>query len=184
MSGRAGMAIQGGVIFACVAAYFFLKKKKYTDPSICRYSYACHHPWPVGWQDRQFYERGRIRPSHGALDTESCTRRPHLAYKTYGPPQPLWPAEVMGMSGRPDHFLPFDLVLLLQAPQRHDVLSFILCFIPSCDSFLNFFRGDYGTYALDLKSAQITALIGFVIAAAFFIYFYFKNSIFEEPKAD
>lgn len=32
---QGGMAIQGGVIFACVAAYFYLKKAQDTSPALC-----------------------------------------------------------------------------------------------------------------------------------------------------
>ena len=40
--------------------------------------------------------------------------------------------------------------------------------------FLENFRGDYGTLALGLKSAQLTALAGFVAAGAVFIFFSIK----------
>lgn len=91
------MAIQGGVIFACVAAYFFLKKKNipilpFADivtpaiilgQSVGRIANfmngdAFGHPTGLGY--------GILYPATT------------LAYKTYGP-QPLWPAEVWECQG-------------------------------------------------------------------------------------
>ena len=60
---QGGMAIQGGVIFACVAAYFFLKKK---NIPILPFADIVTPAIILGQSVGQFYERGRIRPSHGA----------------------------------------------------------------------------------------------------------------------
>ncbi|WP_443984846.1 prolipoprotein diacylglyceryl transferase, partial [Dialister hominis] len=178
---QGGMAIQGGVIFACVAAYFFLKKKNipilpFADivtpaiilgQSVGRIANfmngdAFGHPTGLGY--------GILYPATT------------LAYKTYGP-QPLWPAEVWECQGDLIIFCLLIWYSCFKHPKGTTFCLYIMLY-SLLRFFLEFFRGDYGTYALDLKSAQITALIGFVIAAAFFIYFYFKNSIFEEPKAD
>lgn len=178
---QGGMAIQGGVIFACVAAYFFLKKKNipilpFADivtpaiilgQSVGRIANfmngdAFGHPTGLGY--------GILYPATT------------LAYKTYGP-QPLWPAEVWECQGDLIIFCLLIWYSCFKHPKGTTFCLYIMLY-SLLRFFLEFFRGDYGTYALDLKSAQITALIGFVIAAAFFIYFYFKNSVFEEPKAD
>ena len=178
---QGGMAIQGGVIFACVAAYFFLKKKNipilpFADivtpaiilgQSVGRIANfmngdAFGHPTGLGY--------GILYPATT------------LAYKTYGP-QPLWPAEVWECQGDLIIFCLLIWYSCFKHPKGTTFCLYIMLY-SLLRFFLEFFRGDYGTYALDLKSAQITALIGFVIAAAFFIYFYFKNSVFEGPKAD
>ena len=48
--------------------------------------------------------------------------------------------------------------------------------------FLEFLRGDYVSLTLGLKSAQMTSVIAFVIAAAVFIYLHFKGSVDEPPQ--
>ena len=50
--------------------------------------------------------------------------------------------------------------------------------------FLEYFRGDYGTLAFGLKSAQLTALAGFAGALLFFIYFSirYRDDAKEEGK--
>ena len=165
---QGGMAIQGGVIFACVAAYFFLKKKNipilpFADivtpaiilgQSVGRIANfmngdAFGHPTGLGY--------GILYPATT------------LAYKTYGP-QPLWPAEVWECQGDLIIFCLLIWYSCFKHPKGTTFCLYIMLY-SLLRFFLEFFRGDYGTYALDLKSAQITALIGFVIAAAFFIYF-------------
>lgn len=95
-----------------------------------------------------------------------------LAYHTYGA-QPLWPAEVWECQG---DLLIFVLLLWYGCKTRAEGTTF--CLYIMLYSLLRFFlenyRGDYGTLALGLKSAQLTSLTAFAGAFILFLYFHFE----------
>ncbi len=169
---QGGMAIQGGVLFASVAGYFYLKKHKipvlyFADtiaPAII-FGQAIGRIANFMNGDAFGHPTGS---NFGLLYPETT-----LAYHTYGP-QPLWPAEVWECQG--------DLIILglllwyssFKQP-KGTVFTLYIMLYSLLRFFLEFFRGDYGTLAFGLKSAQLTSLLGFSIALCFFIYFYFKN---------
>lgn len=130
---QGGMSIQGGIIFACIAAYFYLKKNQipvlpFADTvtpgivlgqavgRIANFMNGDAFGHPTG------QDFGLLYP-----DTT-------LAYHTYGS-QPLWPAEVWECQG--------DLLILfcfsgMDAKYGQKELPFvsISCFILSFASFL------------------------------------------------
>ena len=95
-----------------------------------------------------------------------------LAYRTYGA-QPLWPAEVWECQG--------DLIilglLLWYACFKHargTTFCLYIMLYSLLRFFLEFFRGDYGSLAFGLKSAQLTSLTSFTCALLVFIFFSVK----------
>lgn len=72
---QGGMAIQGGVIFACVAAYFFLKKK---NIPILPFADIVTPAIILGQSVGRIanFMNGDAFGHPTGLDTESCTRRP------------------------------------------------------------------------------------------------------------
>ena len=86
-----------------------------------------------------------------------------LAYHTYGD-QPLWPAEVW--EGQLDLVI-FALLLIFRCRKHKDGQAFALyIMLYSLARFaLEFLRGDYAEPVLGtLHSAQVTALVGFLLA--------------------
>ena len=168
---QGGMAIQGGVIFACIATYFYLKSHDipvlpFADivtPSII-FGQAIGRIANFMNGDAFGHPTGA---AFGILYPNTT-----LAYRTYGA-QPLWPAEVWECQG--------DLIILglllwyssFKQP-RGTVFSLYIMLYSLLRFFLEFFRGDYGTLALGLKSAQITSLTAFVGAFIGFLYFSFR----------
>lgn len=169
---QGGMAIQGGIIFACIAAYFYLKKHQipvlpFADTvtpgiilgqaigRIANFMNGDAFGHPTG------QDFGLLYP-----DTT-------LAYHTYGA-QPLWPAEVWECQG---DLLIFVLLLWYGCKTRPEGTTF--CLYIMLYSLLRFFlenyRGDYGTLILGLKSAQLTSLAAFAGAFILFLYFHFKH---------
>ena len=96
-----------------------------------------------------------------------------LAYQTYGS-QPLWPAEVWECQG---DLLIFVFLILYSCEKRPKgtIFSLYLMLYSILRFFLEYFRGDYQILLWGLKSAQITAVIGFLCACTAFIYFYIKD---------
>ena len=96
-----------------------------------------------------------------------------LAYHTYGT-QPLWPAEVWECQG---DLIIFIILIWFNCSKRPHGTTFCLYIIlySLLRFFLEYFRGDYGTLALGLKSAQITSLIAIFFSLTAFIYFYFSK---------
>ena len=163
--------IGGRLIFACIAGYIFLKKRhipvlQFADiiaPAII-FGQA------IG-RIANFMNGDAFGHPTGA-DFGILYPSTTLAYHTYGA-QPLWPAEVWECQG--------DLIilgLLLWYSCFKHARGTTFCLYIMLYSLLRFFlenfRGDYGTLALGLKSAQLTALAGFVGAAVVFVYFSIK----------
>jgi len=102
-----------------------------------------------------------------------------LAYHTYGM-QPLWPAEIW--EGQIDVVI-FALLLIFRAfPHgRGQCFALYVMLYSTARFFLEFLRGDYTNLVFGLfKSAQMTSLVAFTLAAIFFVYC--RNKKEEEPK--
>lgn len=168
---QGGMAIQGGVLFACIAGYVFLRKHHIPVlPFADTVAPAIIFGQAIGRIANFMNGDAFGHPTGQAFGLlyPSTT----LAYHTYGA-QPLWPAEVWECQG--------DLIIL-------GLLIWYSCFKHACGTtfclyiilysllrfFLEFFRGDYITLAFGLKSAQITSLVAFLAAFAFFLFFTFR----------
>ncbi|MBR2216658.1 MAG: prolipoprotein diacylglyceryl transferase [Selenomonadaceae bacterium] len=102
-----------------------------------------------------------------------------LAQQTYGA-QPLWPAEVW--EGQLDMVI-FALLLMYRATDHHQGQCFALyVMLYSLARFsLEFFRGDYTEPVLSIfKSAQMTSIIAFSLAAVAFLYLHFSHKAKDE----
>ena len=181
---QGGMAIQGGVIFACVAAYFYLRKHKIPVlPFADTVTPAIIFGQAIG-RIANFMNGDAFGHPTGAnfgiLYPDTT-----LAYRTYGA-QPLWPAEVWECQG--------DLIilglLLWYACFKHargTTFCLYIMLYSLLRFFLEFFRGDYGSLAFGLKSAQLTSLTTFTCALLVFIFFsvkYRADAKVEENPGD
>ena len=104
-----------------------------------------------------------------------------LAFHTYGN-QPLWPAEIWEC--QLDVFI-FALLLIFRATNHAKGQAFALYIMlySAARFFLEYLRGDYNELVLGLfKSAQMTSLVAFAIALAFFLWLGFKKHTAEPPK--
>ena len=93
-----------------------------------------------------------------------------LAYRTYGD-QPLFPAEVWECQL---DIVIFALLLIFRTTNYFcgQCFSLYVMLYAAARFFLENFRGDYTNLVFGLlKSAQMTSVIAFIIAAGFFIYF-------------
>lgn len=93
-----------------------------------------------------------------------------LAYRTYGD-QPLFPAEVWECQL---DIVIFALLLIFRTTNyfRGQCFCLYVMLYAVARFFLENFRGDYTNLVFGLlKSAQMTSVIAFIIAAGFFIYF-------------
>lgn len=176
---QGGMAIQGGLVFACTAAYFYLKKHRIPIlPFADTVAPAIILGQAVGRIANFMNGDAFGHPTGGdfGLLYPSTT----LAYQTYGA-QPLWPAEVWECQGDIIIF-----VILLWASCFKHAKGTIFCLYIMLYSLLRFFleflRGDYGTLLWGLKSAQLTSLAAFTAAALFCLYFYLKEKDEEDMK--
>ena len=169
---QGGMAIQGGLLFAFVAAFIYLKK--HDIPVLDFADTVC--PSVILGQ-----AVGRIanfmngdafgHPTGG--DFGLLYPNTTLAYATYGD-QPLWPAEVWECQG---DILIF-VVLLWYLSFRHakgTAFCLYIMLYAVLRFFLENFRGDYGTLAFGLKSAQLTSIAAFVIAAVCAVIFTLRD---------
>lgn len=178
---QGGMAIQGGLVFASVAAYFFLRKRKIPIlPFADTIAPAVILGQAIG-RIANFMNGdafGHPTGSDFGLLYPSTT----LAYQTYGA-QPLWPAEVWECQG--DMLI---FVALLWYSSFKYAKGTVFCLYIMLYSVLRFFleylRGDYGTLLFGLKSAQLTSVTAFLIAGAFFLYFHFKYKDQAEVISD
>ena len=169
---QGGMAIQGGVILASIAAYFYLKKYKIPVlPFADTVAPAIILGQAVG-RIANFMNGDAFGHPTGS-DFGLLSPHTTLAYKAYGS-QPLWPAEVWECQG---DLLIFVLLIwyICEKRPRGTVICLYVMLYSLLRFFLEYFRGDYVHLTFGLKSAQVTALGGFMIATALFIYFYWKN---------
>lgn len=99
-----------------------------------------------------------------------------LAYHTYGD-QPLWPAEVW--EGQLDVVI-FALLLMYRTTKHAKGQCFALYVMLYCVArfFLEYLRGDYtAPVLLGIHSAQMTSVIGFIIAGAIFVGLEVRNHL-------
>ena len=176
---QGGMAIQGGVLLGTIAGYLYTKKHK-----IDTWAFADIVAAPAVIMGQAI---GRIanllngdafgRPtgsSFGIIYPDTT-----LAHQVYGN-QPLWPAEVW--EGQIDIII-FVLLLALRTTNHAKGQVFIAYTVlySIARFFLEFLRGDYGTLAFGLKSAQLTSLAVIIIGTALFIWVGLKGQKISEP---
>ena len=169
---QGGMAIQGGLLFAIIAAYFFLKQK---NIPILSFANTIAPAIILGQSVGRIanFMNGDAFGHPTGMNFGLLYPNTTLAYQTYGS-QPLWPAEVWECQG---DLLIFVFLILYSCEKRPKgtIFSLYLMLYSILRFFLEYFRGDYQILLWGLKSAQITAVIGFLCACTAFIYFYIKD---------
>ena len=169
---QGGMSIQGGIIFACIAGYIYLTYHKIPVlPFADTVAPAIIIGQAIGRIANFMNGDAFGRPtgeSFGLLYPDTT-----LAYQTYGP-QPLWPAEVWECQG---DLLIFIILICYNSSKHAKGTTFCLYIMlySLLRFFLEYFRGDYGTLAFGLKSAQLTSSAAIFIAFIAFIYFYYAD---------
>ncbi len=97
-----------------------------------------------------------------------------LAFRTYGA-QPLWPAEVWECQL---DIVIFSLLLIFRSTNyvKGQCLALYVMLYSAARFVLEFFRGDYTHLAFGLlKSAQLTSVVAFSIAAIAFVFLAFRR---------
>ncbi|MBP2650745.1 MAG: Prolipoprotein diacylglyceryl transferase [Firmicutes bacterium] len=165
---QGGMAIQGGVIFGFLAGYVYTKHHNidtwaFTDIVAAP---AIIIGQSIGRMANLLNGDAFGRPtgdSFGIIYPSST-----LAHQVYGN-QPLWPAEIW--EGQLDIII-FVLLLLFRTTNHAKGQVFILYAVlySTARFFLEFLRGDYGTLAFGLKSAQLTSLTIIIIGVILFVW--------------
>lgn len=177
---QGGMAIQGGLIFAFAAAFFFLRKRNIPVlPAADLLAPAIILGQSVGRMANFLNGDAFGHPTGSAFGL----LYPHttLAYATYGA-QPLWPAEVWEGQG---DILIFVLLLWFSS-FRHarGTVFFLYIMLYSVLRFcLEWIRGDYGVLLWGLKSAQLTSIAAFILALGAFLYCRWKFPPEEHQKS-
>lgn len=178
---QGGMAIQGGVIMGALVGYLYTKKHR-----IDTWAFADIVAAPAVIMGQAI---GRIanllngdafgRPTGGNFGIVYPDTT--LAYQVYGN-QPLWPAEVW--EGQIDIII-FVLLLILRTTNHAKGQVFIAYAVlySFARFFLEFLRGDYGTLAFGLKSAQLTSLTVIIVGIALFVWVGLKGEKISQPAA-
>jgi len=169
---QGGLSIQGGIIFRCLVSVVYLKYNR-IDTLIFFDIYA---PAIVLGQSigrcANFLNGDAFgRPTgsaFGILYPENTG-----AQIMYGA-QPLWPVEIW--EGQLDIII-FVLLLLYRTTSPHKGQTFCLYVVlySFIRFFLEFLRYDYQAGMWGLKSAQVTSIVGFSIAAVMFIILEFRK---------
>lgn len=104
-----------------------------------------------------------------------------LAYRTYGA-QPLFPAEVWECQL---DVVIFALLLIFRSTNyaRGQCFTLYVMLYAAARFFLEFLRGDYLNLVFGiLKSAQVTSVVAFAVAAGAFVYFGYRGGKFFNAK--
>jgi phosphatidylglycerol:prolipoprotein diacylglycerol transferase len=163
---QGGMAIQGGVLFGVIAGYIYTKRHNIDTWAFADLvAPAIIMGQAIGRNANLLNGDAFGNPTGGdfGLLYPSTT----LAYQVYGN-QPLWPAEVW--EGQLDIII-FVLLLMFQTTNHAKGQVFLLYTIlySIARFFLEYLRGDYGTLAFGLKSAQLTSLVIIIFASIIFL---------------
>ncbi|MBP2653893.1 MAG: Prolipoprotein diacylglyceryl transferase [Firmicutes bacterium] len=165
---QGGMAIQGGVILGVIVGYIYTKLH-----NIDTWAFADIAAAPaiiIGQAIGRMANLlngdafGHPTGSTFGLIYPSTT----LAHQVYGN-QPLWPAEVW--EGQIDVII-FVLLLIFRTTNhaKGQVILLYAVLYSLARFFLEFLRGDYGTLALGLKSAQWTSVTVIIIGSLLFVW--------------
>ncbi|EGO62438.1 prolipoprotein diacylglyceryl transferase [Acetonema longum] len=176
---QGGMAIQGGVVLGAIVGYLYTKKHK-----IDTWAFADIVAAPAVIMGQAIGRManlmngdafGQPTGSDFGIIYPSTT----LAHQIYGN-QPLWPAEIW--EGQIDVII-FVLLLLLRVTNHAKGQVFVAYAVlySAARFFLEFLRGDYGTLAFGLKSAQLTSLTVMIIGIGIFIWLGLYGSRINEP---
>lgn len=170
---QGGMSIQGGVIFACLAGCIYLKKHHIPIlPFADTVSPAIILGQSIG-RIANFMNGDAFGHPTG-MDFGLLYPHTTLAYHTYGA-VPLWPAEVWECQG--DLLIFVALIFYRAFPHAKGTAFCLYIMLYSIlRFFLEYIRGDYGTLAFGLKSAQLTSLAAFSCALCAFLYLSYRNN--------
>jgi len=178
---QGGMAIQGGVILGAIVGYIYTKRH-----NINTWEFADIVAAPaviigqaIGRMANLLNGDAFGRPTGGNFGLLYPPGT--LAHETY-PNQPLWPVEIW--EGQIDVVI-FVLLLLFRGsrPPHGQVFSLYVILYSIARFFLEYLRGDYGTLALGLKSAQLTSLTAISFGLLAFFWFRTRKQPAVEPVA-
>ena len=153
---QGGMAIQGGVIAGTIVGYLYTKRH-----NIDTWEFADIVAAPAVILGQAIGRMANLlngdafgSPTGGNFGLLYPPGT--LAHSTYGA-QPLWPTEVW--EGQIDVIIFVLLLLARYIPHARGQIFALYAILYSISRFLlEYMRGDYGTLALGLKSAQLTSL--------------------------
>ena len=166
---QGGMAIQGGVVAGILVGYLYTKKH-----GIDTWEFADMVAAPAVIMGQSIGRMANLlngdafgSPTGGAFGLLYPPGT--LAHATYGT-QPLWPTEVW--EGQIDILIFVLLLLARYVPHAKGQIFALYAILYSIARFfLEYLRGDYGTLALGLKSAQLTSLAVIGVGLAAFWWF-------------
>lgn len=165
---QGGMAIQGGIVFGTIAGIIYARRHQIEVLALADIlAPAIILGQSLGRCANLLNGDAFGAPTGG--DFGIIYPATTLAHQIYGN-RPLWPAEVW--EGQLD--IVIFALLLLYSSFRHAqgrVFSLYLMLYCVARFFLEYLRGDYVTPIFGiLKSAQVTSVIGFIIALGLYIY--------------
>jgi phosphatidylglycerol---prolipoprotein diacylglyceryl transferase len=166
---QGGMAIQGGVLLGAIVGYLYTKHH-----NIDTWEFADIVAAPAVIMGQSIGRMANLlngdafgRPTGGAFGLLYPPGT--LAYETFGN-KPLWPVEVW--EGQLDIIIFVLLLLFRLFPHaKGQVFALYVILYSIARFFLEYLRGDYGTLALGLKSAQLTSLLAISLGTAAFFWF-------------
>ena len=164
---QGGMAIQGGIILGAIAGYIYTKRHNIDTWAFADIvAPAIIMGQAIGRSANLLNGDAFGRPTGGNFGIVYPPTT--LAYQVYGD-QPLWPAEVW--EGQLDIVI-FVLLLMFRTTNHAKGQVFVLYTIlySLARFFLEFLRGDYGTQAFGLKSAQLTSLFVILVGSVIFVW--------------
>lgn len=158
---QGGMAIQGGVVAGVLVGYWYTKKH-----GIDTWEFADIVAAPAVIIGQSIGRMANLlngdafgSPTGGAFGLLYPSGT--LAHATFGA-QPLWPTEVW--EGQIDVIIFVLLLLARYVPHAKGQIFALYAILYSVARFfLEYLRGDYGTLAFGLKSAQLTSLAVIVL---------------------
>ncbi len=170
---QGGMAIQGGLLFGAAAGILYTRRYKIDTWAFGDLlAPAIILGQSVGRMANLMNGDAFGHPTGGNFGIVYPDTT--LAHHTYGS-QPLWPAEVW--EGQIDILVFVALLFYSSFPHKKGQVFCLYIMLYAIERFfLEFLRGDYVSLTLGFKSAQMTSLIAFGIAAAVFLYLQFRGT--------
>lgn len=176
---QGGMAIQGGVILGAVVGYLYIRRLKIDTWAFADIvAPAIIIGQAIGRTANLLNGDAFGHPTGGDFGLVYPTTT--LAHHIYGA-QPLWPAEVW--EGQIDIII-FAILLMFRTTNhaKGQVFALYTILYSLARFFLEFLRGDYGTLAFGLKSAQLTSLAIMIIGILFFLWWGWRGGRINEPR--
>ena len=170
---QGGMAVQGGILFGITAGMIFAKSKKLDILHLADLLAPAVILGQALGRCANLLNGDAFGAPTGS-DFGILYPAATLARRTYGD-QPLYPAEVWECQL---DIVIFALLLIFRSTnyKKGQCLALYVMLYACARFFLEYLRGDYNDLIFGfLKSAQVTSVVAFILAAAFFIYRRYKT---------